>query len=284
MHMVFTCFYTSLYTIIKIVVNIKGIRTVSNERPSKEQLYQMYVVEGLTPIQIARKFGYTASESIRYWLNKYSIPKRTVTPNNAVRSVATREQLYQWHVVEGLTAVKIASALGCNQTTISGLIKEYGLDPGRALVNRPIECPVTRDELWYMYIVEGMGFTSIGQLLGVGDQAVERWVRAFGFEVHSNGRYTPQVKRTLEDSTYTTYGFDDTTKLVILSRDSWVCQMPNCDCSEKWKLQVHHILPLYRGGTNDSENGITLCEDCHRAIRGVEDEWVEYFLSVVQEY
>jgi len=37
----------------------------------------------------------------------------------------------------------------------------------------------------------------------------------------------------------------------------------NCGASE-CKLDVHHIVPLSAGGTNDSWNLMTLCESCHR--------------------
>jgi hypothetical protein len=29
-------------------------------------------------------------------------------------------------------------------------------------------------------------------------------------------------------------------------------------------LEVHHIVPLYRGGTNDAENLAALCKPCHK--------------------
>jgi 5-methylcytosine-specific restriction endonuclease McrA len=39
----------------------------------------------------------------------------------------------------------------------------------------------------------------------------------------------------------------------------------NCGASE-CKLDVHHIVPLSAGGTNDSWNLMTLCESCHRTV------------------
>lgn len=46
----------------------------------------------------------------------------------------------------------------------------------------------------------------------------------------------------------------------ILERDNNVCQ----DCNKKFKrLEVHHIIPLRKGGTNDLDNLITLCRKCH---------------------
>ncbi|WP_405440925.1 HNH endonuclease [Streptomyces avidinii] len=48
----------------------------------------------------------------------------------------------------------------------------------------------------------------------------------------------------------------------ILDRDKKTCQ----DCrrtGQGVELQVHHILPVHRGGDNDRDNLVTLCSACH---------------------
>ncbi|MFD4723055.1 HNH endonuclease [Streptomyces sp. NPDC058423] len=49
----------------------------------------------------------------------------------------------------------------------------------------------------------------------------------------------------------------------ILERDKKTCQ----DCGripgQGVSLQVHHILPVHQGGTNDPDNLVTLCSECH---------------------
>lgn len=32
------------------------------------------------------------------------------------------------------------------------------------------------------------------------------------------------------------------------------------------QLEVHHVVPLSKGGSNRASNLITLCEDCHNAV------------------
>ena len=44
---------------------------------------------------------------------------------------------------------------------------------------------------------------------------------------------------------------------VILSRDQYQCQESDTMCSGP--LQIHHIIPLSKGGTNKDKNLITLC-------------------------
>jgi len=47
----------------------------------------------------------------------------------------------------------------------------------------------------------------------------------------------------------------------ILKRDGYRCRI----CGRTHHLQVHHIIPLSRGGSNDPSNLITLCVVCHAA-------------------
>jgi 5-methylcytosine-specific restriction endonuclease McrA len=49
----------------------------------------------------------------------------------------------------------------------------------------------------------------------------------------------------------------------ILHRDNYACQI----CGKKHtRLEVHHIVYRSQGGTNDENNLITLCENCHSGI------------------
>lgn len=44
-------------------------------------------------------------------------------------------------------------------------------------------------------------------------------------------------------------------------RDGFKCSRPGCDCTEG--LTVHHKTPVCEGGSNDLDNLLTLCYDCH---------------------
>jgi 5-methylcytosine-specific restriction endonuclease McrA len=50
----------------------------------------------------------------------------------------------------------------------------------------------------------------------------------------------------------------------VLSRDRHRCQSPGC--GRRHHLEVHHIVPRQKGGTNDPENLMTLCSSCHRLM------------------
>lgn len=52
-------------------------------------------------------------------------------------------------------------------------------------------------------------------------------------------------------------------KEAVLNRDKYTCQI----CGKKHiRLEVHHIIYCSQGGTDDEDNLITLCEDCHDKI------------------
>ena len=58
------------------------------------------------------------------------------------------------------------------------------------------------------------------------------------------------------------YGYSSR-RSAILHRDNYTCQ----HCGKKnCRLEVHHIVFRHNGGTDDEENLITLCEDCHKGV------------------
>ena len=58
------------------------------------------------------------------------------------------------------------------------------------------------------------------------------------------------------------YGYSSR-KEAILHRDNYTCQ---CCGKKNCRLEVHHIKFKSNGGTDDEENLLTLCEDCHKGV------------------
>ena len=62
-------------------------------------------------------------------------------------------------------------------------------------------------------------------------------------------------------------------------RDRYIKAHPLCEqCKEEGKLtpaeEVHHILPLSRGGGNETSNLMALCKSCHSSITAESgDRW-----------
>ena len=61
---------------------------------------------------------------------------------------------------------------------------------------------------------------------------------------------------------------EENIKSYVRKRDNYTCQKCNKHIKDlqNIKLQVHHILPKSKGGTNVPNNLITLCEKCHKQI------------------
>lgn len=61
-------------------------------------------------------------------------------------------------------------------------------------------------------------------------------------------------------------------KTIVYDRDGWSCVM--CGLSRKGSLTVHHLQLRSQGGSDESENLITLCSYCHSKIHklGLEHE------------
>jgi len=56
------------------------------------------------------------------------------------------------------------------------------------------------------------------------------------------------------------------TRTRIIDRDAGTCL--RCSMDDKDELEVHHILPVSQGGTNEDSNLATLCSQYHQAAHG----------------
>lgn len=245
---------------------------------SREWLEQKYLVEGLTVVQLAALTGYS-SGGLSLALMRIGLIKGG--RGAAQRLDISRDLLYQLHVVEGLTAVKIAARLGCHNGTISRRIKQFGLDPGRVLVNIKTQPPVDRDALWKLYWVDQLSLSQIGAQYGVKSTTARRWFEQYdiprrrwnGGEVHRTYVRNPnRLVRNLHE-------FSNDEREAIQKRDGYRCRMPGCENTEY--LEVNHILPIKFGGSHDLANGITLCHSCHASIYRREMDFKTLFDELV---
>jgi len=58
-------------------------------------------------------------------------------------------------------------------------------------------------------------------------------------------------------------------RYVILERDGYRCRVCGSPSGAGRTLQVHHRMPVHRGGTNDDENLQTLCQVCHAGTHAI---------------
>lgn len=55
-------------------------------------------------------------------------------------------------------------------------------------------------------------------------------------------------------------GFSNRTRAEILTSQSGRC----AGCGKPGKLQIHHIVPISKGGKDAAPNGVGLCRECHQ--------------------
>ena len=72
--------------------------------------------------------------------------------------------------------------------------------------------------------------------------------------------------------------------LKVFQADGFRCQMPDCPQTERY-LNAHHIKTFskYPGLRFKVNNGITLCRDCHRKIRGKEEKYEKLFTEIIKK-
>lgn len=99
----------------------------------------------------------------------------------------------------------------------------------------------------------------------------------------TNGRFCEEHEKQ-ENKNYEKYRRDPSSKRRYgrawkRIRDRYVLQHPFCEeCQKKGVLtkteEVHHILPLSRGGNHAESNLMALCKSCHSAITARDgDRW-----------
>lgn len=68
----------------------------------------------------------------------------------------------------------------------------------------------------------------------------------------------------------------------VKDRDAYKCQWPGC--GSQHRLEVHHIKTWskYPGLRFATANGITLCQKCHKSIKGKEQYFEAFFLKLLE--
>jgi 5-methylcytosine-specific restriction endonuclease McrA len=55
----------------------------------------------------------------------------------------------------------------------------------------------------------------------------------------------------------------------FLERANFKCE--KCGAENNHNLEIHHTLPIYKGGNNNIDNLIVLCRNCHKEIHRIKE-------------
>lgn len=98
------------------------------------------------------------------------------------------------------------------------------------------------------------------------------------------------VLESLERDPVAVGGIDAATRVLVLRRDGYTCQVCGAGAGEphptdprkKTRLQVDHIVPRSEGGTNDADNLRTLCSVCNEGRSNLELPTSERAINVLE--
>lgn len=91
---------------------------------NKEWIYTKYIKEKLSTRQIARLVN-TGNKVIQYWLIKYNIPRRSITPNNI--DYRNKKWLENKYIDKKLSSVQIAKLCNICSATIHNWMRRYNI-------------------------------------------------------------------------------------------------------------------------------------------------------------
>ncbi len=238
-------------------------------KPTRDQMYQWRIAEKLPILTIARKLQ-CRNQAVVDLLREYDLIPR--------RARVTYEWLVDQYVTQGKDVDRLALELQCDEATIRYYLRKYAI-PISYKTRGSVRFPALhdRDLLYGLYHGSQMTLMEIARELGCAMSSV-CW--AFLRLKISTRAPLQRVENPLTRQGY--HVFTARQRRLILERDRYQCRMPECKRTSK-NLEVHHIIPRYRGGGSDIGNGITICRRCHWKTYGNENEFEELLLALVQE-
>ena len=157
-------------------------------KPSKEELYHLYITQGNSLKKIAKELG-TSCITICNWLKQYNIPVRTASearlPNDLTKP--TKEELEQRYVNEYKSTIKIAEEFGVSNKTIRNWLNQYNIPirtASEAQLPKDFTRP-TKEELEQQYIHEHKSTIKIAGELGVNHNTVRNWLKQYNIQIRS---------------------------------------------------------------------------------------------------
>jgi transposase len=153
---------------------------------SPEELRRLYQQERLSTVEIGERFG-VSGRSVRGWLRQLGIPPRPQSQRRRRHRPPNPGELRRGYIADGLTPAQLATRYGVSASTVTRWLQDAGIP--RRPPGRRSHAPAG-EELRWLYQVEGLSTTQIGQCYGVSQQTAYRWVRAAGVPLRPQGQPT----------------------------------------------------------------------------------------------
>lgn len=257
--------------------------------PSKEQLEKLYYEDLMTQGEIADL--YNCSDSlVGNWMKDYGIETRNVKA--AQRAVTLdKETLYFLYVDQELSTADIAELYDeLDDNRVLLLLKRAGI-PRRP---NTWKCagwntgkPLSKEQREHLSGIAKKRTGKKSPRYGVVLSEETRQKISNSLKDRFRGPDNPQWKtdkkyRRWRESWHARYEYKDWRSFVF-ARDNYTCQL--CSSPSNGDIEAHHIKPVedYPDLLLDIDNGITLCVECHRKIKGKESEYEQQFLDILSQ-
>jgi len=229
---------------------------------TKDFLFQAYCVEGRDIIYIARQVG-CRNDTVVNALKQHGLNKWR--PN--------KEWMIEHYVEQQETVDEIAEFLGCTEQNVRAYLRSFDI-PIRYKSRGSIRLAILHDRDWLYnkYVVQQLSTVEIADELECAGSSVQQAMKRHSIPMRKGGTSGPPRKR------YTARrAFSQRKRRLIHKRDNHQC----CWCGSRDNLDIHHIVPCRKRGTNNLDNGITLCEPCHLKTFGKEEELIPFFQNLL---
>lgn len=137
--------------------------------PSREELYNEYVVQQLNIREIGKKRK-ISGKTISHWLKKLSIARDKPT--------YSKDQLRQLYIEEGNSMPTIAEILHTSSSNVHRLLKKFEI-PSRNQVNISDSKKPVREQLAHLVLNERKSIKSIATHLHTGVNKVSAWCKEY---------------------------------------------------------------------------------------------------------
>lgn len=216
---------------------------------TKEQLYQLYIIENKTTKECA-KFFECSNGLIRLKIKEYEIYKPKYLQNKCKKFNIMKEKLYQLYIVENKTRKECAEFFGCSDPLIKQKIRKYELQKPKHLQSKNVE----RKETLYC---ENCGSSFIVSRFRATN---EKWkLRFCSHSCSSEFRYLGEEhKRAVLNSIAARRrcrikdAFDETADRQKINEI--YCKAKQLTEETGISYEVDHIIPISKGGKHHEDN------------------------------
>lgn len=180
----------------------------------------------------------------------YSLYKEIDLPKNAIKEIKNDSNN------------RVNIGINIKQTNLESISQSEA-------ISKLLNNPVWRTLLIYEYGLVKDIHNNINNLLNCEDVKSKKELINKLYNSNKKARYNADTISNLVNASEeyvkdvisgrTDYSLSKQERESILERDDYMCQ----NCQSEDDLEVHHIIPISKGGNKEDENLCTLCFDCH---------------------